>query len=415
VTAPDSATVTVLWKRAYVAADTLFSGKRGLPLPRHLLEREYVENRAGFLALPYWGPQFVGAGAFRIRELVSDSHLVLVAHDDFVLGRPRIDEIEVRFLQDENAVIANVLAGTVDMTLASKTLSFDVGRQLSDRWREGRLQYPPAGVVTERAQFLNPRPAILSDARFRRALVHALDRQEMADSIQGGLADVAHSHIGPHMGEYSYVERSIVRYDYDPRKAALMIQDLGYTRGSDGSFRNAMGERLVIEQRFDSDSGVVQKAAPAAADYWQRLGIGVDLVAVPSQLQDPEYTATFPGLTVGRVGTNDPTRFQQQHSSRAALAENNFRGANWHRYMNPEFDALVDRYFTSIALKDRMQVMSEVVHHDTDQIMFMYLFYDPEATALSNRLKDIAGQPWWTIPGGSPWNPHLWDMEPVGR
>jgi hypothetical protein len=97
------------------------------------------------------------------------------------------------------------------------------------------------------------------------------------------------------------------------------------------------------------------------------------------------------------------------------LPENNFRGANWHRYSNPEFDALVDRYFTSIALRDRMQVMSEVVHHDTDQIMIMYLFYDPEATALSNHLKDVPGQPWWTIPGGSPWNPHLWDMERVRR
>ena len=59
--------------------------------------------------------------------------------------------------------------------------------------------------------------------RFRRALMHAMDRQEMVDTIQAGLAEVAHTYLGPDQREYGEVEGSIVRYDYDPRRAAQII------------------------------------------------------------------------------------------------------------------------------------------------------------------------------------------------
>ncbi len=34
-----------------------------------------------------------------------------------MLGHPDIDEIEVKFIPDPNALLANVLAGTVELTL----------------------------------------------------------------------------------------------------------------------------------------------------------------------------------------------------------------------------------------------------------------------------------------------------------
>jgi ABC-type transport system substrate-binding protein len=82
IQAPDAHTITVVWKRPYSDADALFSyNTAGIPLPKHLLEKPYAEDRASFLALPYWTDEFLGAGAFRLVEWASDSHTTLRAFD----------------------------------------------------------------------------------------------------------------------------------------------------------------------------------------------------------------------------------------------------------------------------------------------------------------------------------------------
>ena len=107
--AVDDRTISVLWKQPYIQADAMFTPVMALPLPKHILERSLVEDKANFLDLPYWTTEFVGTGAFRLRELVRGSHLKLEANDHYVLGRPRIDVIEVRFIPDLNTLVANIV------------------------------------------------------------------------------------------------------------------------------------------------------------------------------------------------------------------------------------------------------------------------------------------------------------------
>jgi peptide/nickel transport system substrate-binding protein len=91
VTAPDPHTVHLAWTRPYIYADSLFT----VPsiLPKHLLERPFEENKAGFLNLPYWTEEFVGTGPYRLQEWIGGSQAVVVANDQYVLGKPTIDEI----------------------------------------------------------------------------------------------------------------------------------------------------------------------------------------------------------------------------------------------------------------------------------------------------------------------------------
>src|SRR5207244_4750088 len=104
-------------KQAYIDADSLFGPGKALPLPQHLLGQTYADNRAGLVELPYWTHDFVGLGPYKVREWVAGSHLVLVANDSYPLGRPRIDEVEVKFIPDPNTLAANILADVVDLTM----------------------------------------------------------------------------------------------------------------------------------------------------------------------------------------------------------------------------------------------------------------------------------------------------------
>src|SRR5438105_10735440 len=234
VEATDPRTVTVRWKEPFIDANAMFAAEFAYPLPSHLLEDVYVGNKSAFMDLAYWSTEYVGAGPFRLREWERGSHLVLEAFDRYPLGRPRIDSIEVKFIPYGNTLVASVLAGSVELTLG-RSISVEQAAQVSEQWREGRIAVTPQGMVRLWWQGLNPNPAVIQDVRFRRALLQAIDRDEMAETLQRGAAPAAHSFLYPGQPQYRDLEdRYLVRYSFDARQATAALLELGFARGPDG-------------------------------------------------------------------------------------------------------------------------------------------------------------------------------------
>ena len=105
-------------------------------------------------------------------------------------------------------------------------------------------------------------------------VMYALDRQGMSDSLQAGRAPVAHAYIEPASPYYKDIEASVVKYEYDPRKTAELIESLGYIRGPDGFYRDSAGQKLVVESRTNAGDDLKEKMVLVGADYWQRAGLG---------------------------------------------------------------------------------------------------------------------------------------------
>lgn len=408
--APDDRTITVSWKQPYIDADALFSTMFAMPLPRHLLEAPYRDNKRGFTDLPYWNHDFVGTGTFRISDWVDGSHMTLAANDQYVLGRPKLDEIVVKFIPDPNTMAATMLAGEVDVNLG-RGLSLEQAVQVRDQWTGGHLEVGlPGNWLVAWPQFVDPRPPVLLDPQFRKALVHALDRQEMTEVIQRGLAPVAHGYIDTRLPEYRELDRFVEKYEYDPRKAIQMIEGTGYSRGSDGSFRDSTGQRLTLEIRdIATDDSV--KAQLAMAGYWQRIGIGVESISIaPQRLRDREYRATRGGfeVTSNAAGVRG---LRRAHSSLTALPANNYgTNGNEARYINPEFDALLDRLISTIPTAARMEILGQLLHLTSDQVTLIPLFYGVEPMVVNNRLAGIG--PHTAPEGTNAWNAYEWDVSP---
>lgn len=421
ITMPDSRTVTVQWRRPYIEANAMFTRGLALPMPRHALQQAYEESRSTFTDLPYWSVEFIGTGPYKVRELVRGSHLTLDANDLYILGRPRIDVVEIRFILDPNALTANVLAGAVDVALG-RAVSLEQALAVRDQWRDGKLDIAPSNAIQIHPQFLEPQPLVVGDVRFRRAVLHAINRQELIDAFFSGQTSIAHAWVNDGDPFYKNLEGSIVRYDYDQRRTAQLIEELGYVKDPEGFYRPDLsgrpdfagrdrgGERLAVEIRTSTPSQTQIQAMFAVADMLQRAGVSVEPVVIPPQrAQDLPYRAAFPAFEMLRGGS-DLKSFGVLHSRAARLPENNFRGVggtNYARYMSRELDGLIERYFATIPVADRVRLAGEVLHHVTDQLVVMPLLWDVEVALISNRLVNIAAR---HKDSSNAWNAHEWDV-----
>jgi ABC-type transport system substrate-binding protein len=127
----------------------------------------------------------------------------------------------------------------------------------------------------------------------------------------------------------------------------------------------------------------------------------------PNRRGDNEYRAMYPGFDMSR-GNSGTEAFRTFHSSEARGAQNRYIGQNVPNYVNPELDALIDRFYVTIPRTERLRVAGDIVHHLTDQVIVMDQFYDATTTAVGNRLVNVAAR---VARGGTnTWNAHEWDV-----
>lgn len=400
VETPDASTVLVKWKQPFIDANTLWGESL---LPAHVLERTHAESKETFDQAPYWTSEFVGTGPFKVREFAAGDHITLDAFDQYVLGRPRISEIEIRFIPDGTTLIANILSGVVQLTFGARNLSYEEAAVARDQWREGAVVPNSRSTIFMFPQFVDPNPPILLNPQYRRALLHAIDREELANTFQGGLNAVPHGYLSPDIAEFQEIQSAVVKYEYDPRRTAQLIEGLGYARDNEGFYRDAAGVKPVVEARTTTLSEN-NKVMLSVVDYWTRAGVGAEPHTVPqARAQEGEYRAAFPGWEIVRQG-DGKGMLTNLHSSKARLPSNGFLGSggtNYPRYMNPEMDALVDRYSTTIPWAERMEVAREIIRRETSDVLVAALIYSADANLVSNRIENVSQ---------SLWNAHLWNV-----
>lgn len=405
VEAADARTVVVKWKATYIGADQLFSFGYLLPIPKHILEPQYLNNKAAFMELPYWTTEFVGAGPYRVTNFERGAFMEMKAFDNFVLGKPHISDVTVKFLQDPNVLVANLLAGELDMQMG-RGLSLDQGLEMQRRWN-GRMEADLGSWLAHYPQQGPPaNPAALRDVNFRRALLHAMDRQTISDELVGGRSPVAHSILTPRSADYPAAEPQIVKYDFDPRRAGQLIEQLGYQKQADGFYYDARGQKLGFRAQTNAGDDFKDKMLLSSADQWKRAGIDAEVYSSPrQQAADREYRATLPGTDLVRQPF-DPARL---HGKDIPNAANSWVGSNRTGWSTPEHDRLADLYYVTIPLNERRQQIAGMMKILTEQAMPLGVIYDVGPTMIAARLLHVAENLAEGV--SASWNAHEWDVK----
>jgi peptide/nickel transport system substrate-binding protein len=180
VEATDSSTLVITWKQPFLRANVL--GYRELsPIPRHLLEEKYRQNRAGFAVGDEWTSAYVGSGPYRVEQWIQGSQLIARAHGQWALGPPKIATLDIRFIPSASTQLANLLAGELDL-IDSPSVGATEAATARDQWvarGEGYLRSWEARLNYVEFQYREVPgwQRAVTDPRVRRALSLAIDRE----------------------------------------------------------------------------------------------------------------------------------------------------------------------------------------------------------------------------------------------
>ncbi len=388
ISAPDPRTVVIRWSSLYPGAAVL-QDRQFEPLPEHILGTPYatiaLDSAAveGFNNLPFWSSEYVGAGPYRLARWERGAFLEGVGFPEHVLGQPRIDRVVVRFQGDENAVLAAVLAGDLDLT-TNLTLRFEQAMVLKQNWvaaGKGEVLFGFNALVTNEMQF---RPEYLKepgllDVRVRQALASTVDKQALLDGLFNGEGQGLDAYVPSRAPYAADAVRAATRYPYDPKRAEQLMTEADYAKDPSGFFARD-GRRFNPDfQVRDSPNWVRSQAI--MVDTWKRAGLEVS----PSQLADLQTDsatrAQYPGMSQNSIGQDEIRRLSRLSTAEIAAPANRWVGSNRMGWSNAEFDGLWDRFKTTLDRKQQDQLAVQMIKLINDQLPLTPTFADIQVFA----------------------------------
>jgi peptide/nickel transport system substrate-binding protein len=417
VESQDPHTVVMRWRNRYAFADQL-SGFDLTLLPSHLLEGAFEFRREQIAGHPYWRSQFVGLGPFRLRAWNPGSAVELEAFAPYFLGRPKLDEIAVRFLPDDTTAMAAVLGQNVDMLLPRRAV-LGVLRTVRDRWRDSRegvlTVIPGQSWVFLAPQFQNGQPADLADARVRRALLHAIDREALAEALTGDRALAADLWLPASDPRYETLASAATRVEYDPARARDLFREAGWRRESADDVLVKQGQRFEVELTATANW---EGAASLIAQSWRRAGVVVnEHVLTLGAITDRQARASFSGVELAFGPPGLALLDSRLHSSNFPSAENQWVGGNRGRYENPEVDALLERISMTLDRGQRQELVRELARFISAELPILGVLFYP-AMAMHNSVVRNVRPPRAVAEAGRlsmTWNAHEWEKAQAQR
>jgi peptide/nickel transport system substrate-binding protein len=406
IDAPDDYTLVIEWKTTHPFANAIDEDDLG-PIPHHLLNSLYEQDRDLFARSTWFNREFVGVGPYRLADWMPGSQLTLHAYDRFYRGKARIDTIIGKFIPSNPTVVANLLSGAIDGTLgtAGFTEMMVARREWEAAGRKPVLQLQVGGwrmlSVQFRPEVVAPREIL--DVRLRRALLTAIDRQAMSETLFDGLAPISDSIIPPSDVKWDWVRDVATTYPYDQRRASEQLASFGWQRGADGLWTSA-GEPVATS--LWTTTG--EREIAIVADYWKAVGITTGLTVLGEALtRDIRLRASYPGFDFTRIPIAFENMLNRTYSAQCPTEQNRWIGNNRGCYHNGANDRVIDTLRTAIDPDEQRRLYRDLIRGQTEDLPVLPLYFDVSAWLLR---EGIVGPNVSSERSGLLWNVETWDI-----
>jgi len=322
---------------------SVLAGKAGLVLPKHIYAGTNI------ITNPINNAP-IGTGPFKVKEWVRGSHVEFVRHDKYWNPElPYLDKLVIRWWRDPASRSAAFEAGQLDIGTFNPIPAPDIARlSATGKFVAETRGYSNSAWVTT-VEF-NQRREIFNKRDVRQALMHAIDRNFISDTIFFGRA---HPSIGAiHSSNSIFFTKDVQDYPFDVKKAAALLDAAGYPVKSGSRFK--LG--LVSAGWFEENVKIGQYLKQAFED----VDITVDL-SIPDRATSLKRIYTDYDYDVA-VSNNSGSielipQTTQYYTTDGIVKGAAFRNATG--YSNPKLDAIVSNMAVETDEKKRIALVKD--------------------------------------------------------
>jgi peptide/nickel transport system substrate-binding protein len=165
----------------------------------------------------------IGTGPFAFVDYKPKQSVTLVAHKDYFRGKPKIDKIIYRYIPSAASRELAFTKGELDLTYGVRQ------KQWVERMRKKQ------GIIVDvfqpgelRTLHMNMSKKPLGHIRVRKAIAHALDRNEVVSFLGEEVTQINYTVVpNGYLGHTS----DVPRYEHNPEKAKALLKESGYPNG----------------------------------------------------------------------------------------------------------------------------------------------------------------------------------------
>lgn len=327
-------------------------------LPAHLLEKvppsKWPDN-------PF-NVQPVGTGPFRVREATVEN-VILDANEDYYLGKPYLSSIELRFFPSDDEIVNALHRREIHGALL-RSQSREIMESLA---KDPEIRTLTAQRFAYEMVFLNLTSNLFREREVRQAILYGIDRTKILRDMAYGQGKVANSPILP--GTWAYSD-SAKKYEFNPSKAASMLDAAGWKLGPDG-IREKEGMKFRFAFLTDDDRRRIRIGEEVSREL-AALGIKADLQASGSTglIQNFVVPRKFDAALMGLVMGVDPDPYVIWHSS-----QNKANGFNFVSLSNKKVDELLEKARQTSNIGERRRIYGEFQNIFADELPSLLLYY----------------------------------------
>ena len=322
----------------------------------------------------------IGTGPFQFVAYQPDAVIRYKAHPDYWAGKEKIDDLVFAITTDASVRQQKLIAGECHVAPYPNPADLEILKSNDD------LQMMEQEGLNVGYLAYNALVAPFDNAKVRKALNMAINKQAILDAVFQGSGQAAKNPIPPTMWSYN----DAVEDDaYDPEAAKAMLAEEGVTDLSMKIWA------MPVQRPYNPNA---RRMAEVIQEDFSKVGVGVEIVSYEwGEYLDKSKAKDRDGaVLLGWTGDNgDPDNFLA-----VLLGCDGVGGSNRAQWCNDEFEALIQKAKTVSSKEERTKLYEEaqvVFKREAPWATIAHsVVFMPMSKKVSGYVMDPLGGHWFT-------------------
>jgi peptide/nickel transport system substrate-binding protein len=333
-----------------------------------------------------------GSGPYEFIEWVTGSRVILkkkanwwgknVEHP-LLKNYAHVETIKFKVINDWNTTTTAIKGLNLDCAKGIEFKKF-VELKKDEKFNEHFHAYTPTSpqFVYLGINQSNPK---FKDLKLRQALAHAIDKEQIIQTLLFELGKPVESMVGL---DKKYYNKNLTKYEFNLEKSNQLLDESGWKDSDGDGIRDKIVEgkklKLEIQYKYNSGNDTRKNIGLIYKENLKKIGIDLNIVVKEwtvylDDLKKHDFEI-YCGAWVGDPNVEDPKQIWHSESTQG--------GSNYVSYGDPVSDKMIMDIRAELDEKKRDALYLQFQEKVHNEIPYIFLYAPLERIAISKRFKD---------------------------